>query len=66
MKKMSVSTFICTVKSSDGERSIRSFNWTTVPVQVYEHQRRIDLLSDSATGGGDVPVQLVATAPAYS
>ncbi len=43
----SLSTFTRTVKSSYGQSSIRTFNWTDVLLPVYKRWGRIDLLSDS-------------------
>ncbi len=54
LEVISVSMFTCTVKSSYSNSSIRSFNWMTVLVPVYCWGRN-NLLSDSATVGGDIP-----------
>ncbi len=49
----------CPVKSSYSSSSIRPFNWTNVPVPVYNRRGRIKLLTESpsnpATVGGNMP-----------
>ncbi len=47
--------FTCTVKSSYSYSSVRPFNQTTVLVPEYKHRGRMDLLSDSAAVGGEMP-----------
>ncbi len=54
-KFISFCTFTCTVESSYSYSLIRTFNWTTVLVPLYKHWGRIDLLSDSAMVGGNMP-----------
>ncbi len=47
--------FTCTVKPIYGQSAIRPFNSTFVLVPVNKRQERIDLLSNSAMVGGDIP-----------